>query len=278
MAIVVALQVKLTEGEQARMRHRSTNNLHAWSYAVRAWSLFQHFTGSDNAKAQELTQRAIELDPEYAWAWTTLAWTFWYDAFFGPKSSRADSLKRAFEIAQKALALDDSQPDVYALLGFLYLLRRQHDQAIDAGRRAIELGPNNADSYGILAMILRYAGKWNETITLSEKAMRLHPYYPHWYLNSLGHAFRFSGEYEKAITTHKKWLERVKGTDFAFSPHLNLACVYSELGRDEEAQAHVAAARRINSDYNLEEAQTLTYKDSAHLARFIECLRKTGLK
>ena len=100
--IVIALQVELTEGEQARVRHRSTNNLKAWGYAVRGYSLFQHYTKEDNARARELFEEAIKLDPEYAWAWTYLAWTHWIDARFGYGESRDKSFSKAVETAQKA--------------------------------------------------------------------------------------------------------------------------------------------------------------------------------
>src|SRR5210317_1141917 len=73
--IIIELQVKLTEGEQARVSHKSTTNLEAWSYAVRGLKLFEQESKENNAKAMELLERAVELDPGYVWAWVRLAWT-----------------------------------------------------------------------------------------------------------------------------------------------------------------------------------------------------------
>ena len=56
LAIVSSLQVKLTDGEQARLRHRSTDNLQAWGLAVRGYSYMAHYTKEDNARARELFQ------------------------------------------------------------------------------------------------------------------------------------------------------------------------------------------------------------------------------
>ena len=42
--IAVALQIKLTEGEQARVFHRDTKNLEAWALASQGWNLIQRFT------------------------------------------------------------------------------------------------------------------------------------------------------------------------------------------------------------------------------------------
>ena len=54
------------------------------------------------------------------------------------------TLERAFALAQQAVALDDSLPRAHWLLGIVYLWKKQHDQAIAEGERAIALDPNNA--------------------------------------------------------------------------------------------------------------------------------------
>jgi len=114
--IAVAMQVKLTEGEQARVRH-STDNLEAWALAVRAHGLFETYRKDDNAKARELFKQAIELDPNYTYAWTYLGWTHWVDGkWHSMYYNQKESFERAAEIAQKALSIDDKLSDVYALL------------------------------------------------------------------------------------------------------------------------------------------------------------------
>jgi tetratricopeptide (TPR) repeat protein len=117
--------------------HEATDNLEAWRCFVTALNLFERFTKEDNAKAQELFEQAVQLDPAYA-----AAWTHWNDASFGFSRSRAESFKRAVELAQKALELDDANPDVHALLGGIYLFQGQHEQAISEGKSAIALRPN----------------------------------------------------------------------------------------------------------------------------------------
>jgi adenylate cyclase len=159
--IVVELQVELTFGEGARTPG-STHSLEAWEYGVKATSLFQRFTKEDNARARRLFEMAIELDPEYAFAWTMLAWTHWIDANFGFSESRAESFKRAVELAKKAVALDDTQPYVHALLGGIHLFQKRHEKAIAAGERSIALGPNNATSHVLLAHTMYYVGRFEE--------------------------------------------------------------------------------------------------------------------
>ena len=70
--IVIALQVKLTEGEQARIVH-DTENLEAWGYVTKAYVFMQLYTKEKNAKTRELYKQAVELDPNYAIAWIGIA-------------------------------------------------------------------------------------------------------------------------------------------------------------------------------------------------------------
>jgi len=277
--IVVELQVELIQGEGAR-RPGSTHSLEAWEYGVKATSLFQRFTKEDNAKARRLFERAIQLDPEYAFAWTMLAWTHWIDANFGFSESRAESFKRAVGLAKKAVALDDTQPHVHALLGDIHLFQRQYEKAVAEGERAIALGPNHATSHVLLAYTMHYAGRFEEAITLAKKAMRLTPYYPAWYLSILARSYLMAGRYEEAVAAYRGVLERSrKGEVPPLWAHMGLAMLYIELGREEEARAHAAEVMRIDPNCSLEVwKKSQLYKDPAHLERQLQALQKAGLK
>ena len=99
-----------------------------------------------------------------------------------------EAFERAAEYTEKSLAIDDHQPDAYAVLGCLALHQHEHEKAVALGRKAVELGPSIADNLVLLGMILNYSGRADEGIELIEKAMRLSPYYPDFYRWSLGRA------------------------------------------------------------------------------------------
>jgi adenylate cyclase len=277
--IVVALQVELTEGEQARVWHRTTDNLEAWGHAVRGYSLFERYNKADNAKARELFERALEIAPKYAYAWTMLAWTHWVDARFGFTKSRSESFKRSAELAQKAVALDDTQPDVHALLGSIHLFRRQYEEAIAEGEKAIALGPNNSEIHALLAMSVHYAGRFEEAISLFKSAIRLSPYYPSWYLYQLAESYYMTGRYEEALATFKQGLEYSKKRGrkpFLF--HVGLSASYIRLGQGEKAQAHAEEVLKINPKFSLEYMQNFNfYKDPADQSLILNSLRKAGI-
>jgi adenylate cyclase len=126
LAIITELEVELTKGEQARIR--TTDNLDAWRYVSKAEKYFLTRSKEGMAKSRELYKKALEIDPEFAGAVTMLAWTHWNDARFGYTKSRRDSFKRAVELANKSVAMDENQPFVHDLLAHLYLIRKQENQ------------------------------------------------------------------------------------------------------------------------------------------------------
>ena len=280
MHIATALQVELTDGEQAQVRHRSTNNLQAWGYAVKGYSLYERITKDDNAKAREHFEKAIELDPEYAWAWTMLGFTYFIDTRYGWHRPREESFNKLVESMQKGMELDPSDPDVHALQGDFYSWRKELDKAIAAGEKSIALGPNNAENHAELGMFYRFAGRFEDSIRVSEKAIRLHPYYPDWYLYNLEYSYYYLGQHEKAIALAKKHIKLIEsrgGTD-TFWQHLILSQNYLRLDDMEKARWHAQEGLRQNPEYTFKwEREGSMYKDPALIEQQIEDLRKAGL-
>ena len=229
--IVTALEVKLNAEERARHFRRMTSNAEAYEYLLRGLQPFHRVTKEDNTLAREMFEKTVELDPRSAAAWTFLAWTHAQDVRFRWSEDPHHSLKQAKELAQKALALDDSYPGAYSLLGDLHLIKREHERAIALGRKAVVLAPNVAVYKAILAMTLFYSGRPQEAVPLVKEAMRLDPHYPAWFLWSLGNSYRLMGRYKQAIGVFKEHLARESGS---FFPHLNLATSYSQAGQLEK--------------------------------------------
>ena len=213
-------------------------------------------------------EKAIELDPQYAGAYAGLGQTYCLDWFYQWNTDRAQSLERAFELGQRAVALDDSLSLPHQVLGVAYLWKKQYEQAITEAERAIALDPNNADGYVTLGDILVNAGRPEEGIELTEKAMRLNPRYPPFYLAELGWAYYRAGRYEEALAPLKKVLTLNPNLTPA---HWTLAACYAELGRLEEARAEATEVLRLNPKYSLEVWRQITpFKDPTMLERLAD--------
>jgi TolB-like protein/class 3 adenylate cyclase len=108
MKVVTAMQVKLTTGEQARIYGKGTSSLKAYLKFLEAVEPFNLYKKEANVRAKQLLEEAIALDPEFSNAYSFLGDCHLFDAIFGWSKSPPKSIKTAFELAQKALSLDDS--------------------------------------------------------------------------------------------------------------------------------------------------------------------------
>jgi len=276
MEILKALQVELAAGEKARLIGKGTTNLEAYEKGLQALHEFQRINKEGMILARQRAEEAIALDPEYPAAYRLAAWAHFNDARFGWSQSRSESFKQAVELAQKALELDDSEAGAHSLLGMIHLYKRQYERAIAEGERGVSISPNGAHYNAILAAILNFTGRPQEAIELSRKAMRLSPMYPAWFLRNLGMAYRLTGRYDEAIEALKRYRERNPEAVFAYT---ELAILYGQLGRIEEARALVEELLAKNPTFCLEDyANTRFFKDHAELERELDALRKAGLK
>jgi len=238
MKIVTALQIKLTEGEQARMWAKMTENIDIFLKIMEVQSLWNKGTRENRIRYGQVAQELVDMAPESYAGYYALAWYYWDLAMTG-KSPR-ESIAKAFELTQKALSMDDeSNAGVHALLGIIYTFMRKYQKAIDAGERSVELGPNGASVHGLFGLTLNYADRPDEAIAHLKQGIRLDPFPAYWYFQVLGRCYRQKGQYEEALTEYKKALQR---SPDASDNHLNLAIIYVLLGRQEEARA---VARKV---------------------------------
>jgi len=266
----------LTEGEQARVYGKGTDDLEAYLKAMEAnWLIFQSTKGQV-IKARQLLEESISLDSSYALAYCILGVTYILDIWLGSSKSPKESATRAIELYQKAIALDSSLALAHVHLGYVYAaMIRQHDRGISEGEKALALAPNSADVVLHYAIILTYAGRWHEAIPLFREALRLNPIPPNEYYRHFAVVLRETGQYDEAISLLKKAIKQEPDDIFS---HLVLTSVYSYAGRQEEARAAAAEVLRINPTFRIERLPQGTHKDLAIVQHENEALRNAGLK
>jgi adenylate cyclase len=273
--IITAMQVKLTEGEQAQAAAKGTNNLDAYLKFLQSMENMRHFNRESNALAKQLAEEAIALDPEYPMAYRALSAVHQMDVWLGTSKSPKQSIAQCIELLQKAIELDATYAEAYSALGFLYSMTRQYDKGVATAEKAVALNPNSADAHMLLGHTLRFAGRNEEAIPEYKIAIRLNPFPPHNYLFGLGLAYAFTGQYEDAIT----WCEKaVRQKPNSFLAHLFLTQTYSMSGRKEEARAQSAEVLRISPKFTLEKwEKRVRFRYEEDKERAISALRKAGL-
>jgi adenylate cyclase len=276
MKILTSLQVSLTEGEMTRMYAKGTNNLDAYLLFLQGWKEAGSMNKDGNFLGRQMAEKAIALDPKFGIAYNLLATTYMNEVVLGISDDPRLSLKRAMELTQKAIALDNSLSWPHALLGWIYTLMLQHDKGIAECEQAVNLEPNSAISYFYLSLALKYAGRPREAITMAKEAMRLNPIPPGFYCQNLTHLYCLTGQYEEAIKAGKE-ATRVEPNNFTVRAFLTVA--YSLYGRQEEARIEAAEVLRINPKFLVDSwAKTMPFKNEADKEMTIGALRKAGLK
>jgi adenylate cyclase len=274
MKIVTALRISLTEGEQARMWSHKSKNLDLLLKRMEAMSLWNEGTKESFVRYGEVVQETIDMAPEAPWGYVNLGWYYWRLAFMG--ISPTDNAAKALRLAQKAIAMDESDSYSHSLLGSVYLMMRQHEKAIAAGKRAVILNPNGAFDHGILGATLSYAEREDEAIDHLKQGIRLDPFPASWYFAALGRCYRQKGQYEEALKEFKKAVQVSPGN---IGNYLSLAIIYPLLNRQKEASAAAKKILEMNPNFSVEIASKgWPYKNQADLDLVIDALHKAGLK
>ena len=273
--IVSVLAVKLTGPEKARLARQPTDNLDAYDYVLRGMEYKRRTTPEANAEARVMFRKAIELDPKYAGAYTELGWAH-LQAWQFQWTRDPEDLERAFDLAQQAIALDDSLAACHSLLSQVYLWKKEHARAIAEAERGVALAPNDADRHETLAEVLTWSGRPEEAIGHIKHAMRLNPQYPFFYLWTLGHAYYLTERNDDAIDTFKQLAER--NPNFV-AAHAFLAALYSGQGRHAQARAEGAVVSRLSPHASLESwKRVLPYSNERDLARVLTAMSQAGLR
>jgi adenylate cyclase len=273
--IITALQIKLTEGEQAKIYAKGTDNLEAYLRAMKANWLQSQPTKESVTQARQLAEEAIELDPRYAFPYKILGsyhmWAYWFKLSKNPK----ESYNRGLDLFRKAIELDDSLAIAHIALGYYLMQARQYDIALAEGERAFELEPNSADVINGYATILTMVGEYDQAISLFKDAIRLNPKPPTTYLRFYGVALRDSGRYKEAIVQAKKATEQEPKDLIAW---IVLTSSYSLAERDEEAREAAKEILGISPKFSVELFEKRSpQKDRTVVKRYCDALRKSGL-
>jgi adenylate cyclase len=231
-------------------------------------------------RARELIERALALDPDYAIAWAMRGWLYFTEADVGGGLGDRDQFDKAqaaaFHCGHRALEIDPDCADAYGMLALTHLNAGEHDKAIEMSEKAIALAPNNAEIHGgVASAVMRKSGQPERGAELVRKAMRLSPFYRPGLLRALGNNYQGSGRLEEAVVCYRESLKRETGY---LAAYVNQATKQGPQGRKDEAPeaAHDVLRQEPNFTINAYMAG-LSYRNPSDLERIAEGLRQAGL-
>ncbi len=282
--ILTAIRVKLTTEEigvrnpEEYLRNlRRKPRLDCYLKVLEGYKAYEGFNIEATRAAQLIAEETIAMCPEEPMAYVLMGFVHLMEYFQGIGKSPQESIEKGIEMAQKALALDDSIPMTHALLCSLYIQKREDSKAIAEGEKAIALNPSSTFAHEWYAASLTYAGRSEEAIPEYQKAIRLNPFGTTGLWGSFGGALLMMGRFEEAISAYKNALQRAPDNILV---HIGLTATYSFVGREKEARAEAAEVIRINPNFSLDNyAKRLPPpQDQSKRDEYINALRKAGLK
>jgi adenylate cyclase len=277
--VVTELQVALTQGEMARLRHRQTDEPRAYELFLQGLELYWNFDKVDGLRAKELLEEAVAVDPDFASAHAFLGWMALKRARLGYSDDEAADRALATALADKALEIDASTVDALTLLAEINIDARKYARAMELYEKAVALSPNHADNLAWYGWRLSFGpvGRTAEGLPLIKKAMRLSPFYPNWYLGGLGDALFSLGRYEEALAA---WEERQRRIPDSWFPHVYLAYGYALSGKTEKAKSAVAALLDGNPEFTTVRFAKLwgpSFSNQSETEKAVAALRNAGL-
>ncbi len=247
MKIMAELQVELTVEELGRLSAIKTNNIKAYEKYLKGYEIYQRRTEADSQQARKLAEEALTLDPEYGAPYILLARTYLDDVWYY-KGKNKESLNTAEKLINTAIKLSGESSMTHQILGSVYYLRRQYDEAIAECAQALKLSPNSAQAHYYYGHALRWAGRFAEAIPAFEKAIRLNPVTPLKYINNLAWACAYNGDNERAIML---WNQAIKRNPDYFFAYLGLSMAYQLNGEEEKAQKAATEVLRIKPNITI---------------------------
>jgi serine/threonine-protein kinase len=206
--IVAAVGAALSADDQGRLAEAPTANAEAYRLYLQGNEYFARpgALRHDRETAQQLYERALALDPNFALGHAALSLVHgqMYFMRYDPSDLRA---ARQREEAEAALRLAPDLPQAHVAMGrFYYQARREYRRALDEYAIALEGLPNDAELWREIGSAHRRLGSWNEAMTAFEKATQLNPRDANLYFTGAGPSYRLTHRYADAVSEYDRAL------------------------------------------------------------------------
>jgi adenylate cyclase len=282
--ILLAMQMKLTLGDQAAAWRDYAADAEGWRLNIQGRAQFQLFGVEGHNRAEKLWSEWLRREPVGPGSNIAMGWIHWQKVVLGISKNAGKDLAKARAFAEKAKVAAKKQGlDTAAgasLLAFLDLWSRKHDSAIKHAERALASMPAAGDTNSLAGSIMVYSGEPARGVRLLKRGMRYEPDYPHWAAIDLAYGLRQLGRYEESKAISQGLLVSRPNIQNAVRLSLaNLAIIAVWEGETETAKESVKKILLAKPNENLATAKRRSYfvKDRAFVKRSFEALRQAGL-
>jgi adenylate cyclase len=271
-----ALQPSIRIAEIERSRRKRPQDLSSYDYTMRAMPHVWGLEEEESAKALELLENALAIDPQYPLALSLAGWCHAQRSVYNWADDIAKSQAMARALAERAAEMSGDDPIILSVLGAVHTFVRNFGTARVLLERAIALDPNAAWAWSRLGWLENYSDQPERALEDFARALRLSPLDPMNFNNyaGMGAAHHVAQDYDRATALYRRALEERPHASWIYR---NLASSLSGAGRDEEAKQAYAEMMRSYPDLTVSKFKQAMVFSPAVLNRMAENLRKLGL-
>jgi adenylate cyclase len=214
----------------ANTDRKSGKDLTPYESVLRYFLFQQRISVDDHLITRDALERAVQIEPGYADAWTSLS-LIYQQEHMNNMNTRPDSLQRGLEAARTAVGLDPASSRAhFAMAQVSYFLRDLGSFNIHA-ERAIALNPRNTDTLAMVGIMMGYSGDWDRGVEITTDAMQLNPHHAGWY-----HFVSFFNEYHQQHYTDALAIAQKINLPEYWATPLALTIAHAQLGHEVEAR------------------------------------------
>ncbi len=276
---IVVGEIANTRGAIAQARLRDLDaqpNIEAYDLVLRAREYYRSPGPEEHARARDLLEQAIEIDPTYGAAYGDLGLVYLHEAVFG-FNPKAGSYDRAYDVTQKALALDPSDAWARMSLAAYYFFSGDVVRFREERRVAVDLNPNRALTLAWLGLMEMLSGDRDLALEMTNKAISLNPHHDSWYhaplfwYDMLHNEARDCLHHAEKMSENEVWI-------FWFS--VDFAICHAAHGDLEQARKYADQLLTEYPDFPqnaYDEFEKWNHSDAVTMA-IVEGLRQAGLE
>lgn len=248
--IAATVGPEITLAEIDRLQQKRSGNFDAWDHYMQATAAYHRLTKEDTEAAVAHLEAAIELDANFANAYALLALCHANIGIYGWTQPVRDAYQAARKHGETAFEMAPASPEAANALAFVLMNTGHAEKAIRIAKRAVELNPNFSEAHVTLAHALMYIGDLQGCLAECEIAERSNPRDTRgsWLSNTLGHAYFFLGDYDKAIEISETGLLEERSL---VGTYVTLACAHAQLGHSQEARYYIDELLKVVPRYSL---------------------------
>ena len=205
--IALAMKMQLDDGEMVLHRSKGATSIRAWELTLAAVDLQETYIRQKILEARAMVNEAIELDPGYAYAWITLGWTYWQEAYSGWTDAIDDLIDEAEKANRYAMSLEPDYGEAWSQAGMNHRMKHEADEAIAACLKAVELEPGSAEVHALTAWAYLDMNDFEAARKHEQNMRKLCPILPNWYHLVSGGIEERCGNLDLAIEHFQQGLE-----------------------------------------------------------------------